>query len=83
VSVTPFRRRGRAGRARARTRLRADVLRIERVAAAFEPREVEQIADDVLDAAGLVADDREIPFARLDPARRRAVKASRDNRACR
>ena len=45
--------------------LERNVLRVEGVAAAFEPRKIEQVADNVLDALGFVADDGQIAFARL------------------
>ena len=43
--------------------LQRHVLHVERLAASLEPRQIEQVADDVLDALGLVADDREISLA--------------------
>ncbi len=39
------------------------ILRVERFAAAFEPRQIEQVADDVLDPLGFVFDDGEIALA--------------------
>ena len=41
------------------------VLRVERLAPSFEPRQIEQVADDVLDALRFVADDGEVPIAGL------------------
>ena len=42
-----------------------NVLRVEGLAASLEPRQIEQVADDVLDARGFVADDRKIALTRF------------------
>ena len=43
--------------------LERHILHVERLSAAFESRQVQQIADDVLDALRLVANDGQIAFA--------------------
>ena len=43
--------------------LERNILRIERLTAAFEARQIQQVADDVLDALRLVANDRKIALA--------------------
>ena len=63
-----------AGEHAAEDVLQRDVLRLERFAAALEPREIEQIADDALDALRLVTDDREVPLARLGIERLRVER---------
>ena len=54
--------------------LERNVLRIERLAAAFEARQIQQVADDVLDAQRLVANDREIALARFGIERLRVQR---------
>ena len=64
--------------------LERHILRVERLAAAFEARQIQQIADDVLDALRLVANDRrDSARAFRDRATARAARAFRDSRACR
>ena len=64
--------------------LERHVLRIERLAAAFEARQIQQIADDVLDALRLVANDRrDSARAFRGRAIARGARAFRDSRACR